>query len=184
MLGMFLKCGENINRVYDLYSTALHAALAKYIFNDKGFPVEMLSLLLQRGAGLNSPGPDGNALEYLWKLANTRRHNKLGYAGRYGPLIRDLIDREAVNKRADPNGRVPSAELMLTLCTNMPLFNCGQENYTRGGVLPCEMKECGDDYRYAYDTYARLRLLRGQALQVQQGLTANAPTSQPNNTSV
>jgi hypothetical protein len=158
MLDVLLRRGENINGICGPYGTVLHAALAKHILGRGGNPEKLLSLLIQHGADPNSPGPDGNALEFVWKLANTVRDTNFIFARRYAPLIRYLIDRGAINRRTDPNGRVPSLESMLTFGTTMCLYRCGQELYVHERLLSGNMEEFHEDYRRAYDIHVRPRL--------------------------
>ena len=65
-----------------------------------------MELLIEKGLDVNRSGPSGNALEYLWQIANKDPidwHNS---------AICHLINLGAVNFRQDPNGLVPSVNEM------------------------------------------------------------------------
>lgn len=174
ILDVLLQRGENINGICGPYWTALHAALAKHFFSPDMILRGMLNLLIQRGADGNLPGRDGNALEYLWKRANTHPVN-FNRVSKYASHIRYLIDNGAINQRADPNGRVPSLESMLTFGTSKCLFDRRQEIYVHGRVVTGNKQEFDEDYRRAYDMYVRPRLPGALVLAAQHGLSATAP---------
>jgi hypothetical protein len=69
---------------------------------------KFVELLIEKGLDINRLGPHGNALEYLWQVANERVANETG--GGLGFAICHLIDLGSVNHRQDPNSLVPSVD--------------------------------------------------------------------------
>ena len=124
LLLLFQSRGENINEQCGPYGTVLHSALIEQIGHN-GRPgaggharcryqlEPMLRMLLNYGADINTSGPQGNALEFLWRKANTEHEIKLKWVFRYQEVIELLIDLGATNSVRDPNGLIPTKDFML-----------------------------------------------------------------------
>ena len=109
LLEMFLERGEEINEQCSSLGSAVHAQVEQAPYNyDPG----MVELLIRHGADINTNGPQGNPLEYLWKKANGFSHIKMKHVSGYRFPIRHLIKLGAVNNLKDPNGLIPSVEQM------------------------------------------------------------------------
>ena len=109
ILDIFLKRGEDINGQCGPVGTALHSNLLQ-ILSYGSF--RMCKLLLDKGADVNAHGPLGKPLEFAWRLAHIRwRGPKSAFCSTR--MMKELIDRGAINQRPDPNGSVPSRKQML-----------------------------------------------------------------------
>jgi hypothetical protein len=119
VLDMFLGRGEDINEQCGPLGGVIHYTVAA----PNRRTDEVLDLLIQEGADVNQPGPEGTSLEFLWKDANTRELGyDMWYIWRYRDILRRLIDLGGVNNRRDPNGLVPSVR-------QMRYFGCNPTDY-------------------------------------------------------
>lgn len=118
VLDLFLQRGEDINAQCGPYGMAIHSTIYNFCTARWHFDPSMLDLLTSRGADVNARGPKGNALEYVWELANTSDRIRTKYAGRWEPVIHRLLNYGAVNNRKDPNGMVPSVRRMRNFCAS------------------------------------------------------------------
>lgn len=86
----------------------------------------MFRMLIAHGAKINTPGPEGNVLEYAWKQAHTElpgRPESGPYKRRedFSEIIKTCIQMGATSSIRDPNGLVPSRARMLAVAkTNGP----------------------------------------------------------------
>ncbi|KAJ9500522.1 hypothetical protein H2202_003738 [Exophiala xenobiotica] len=110
VLDMFLDRGEDINEQCGPLGGVIHYTAAV----PNGRTLEVLDLLIQEGADVNQPGPEGTPLEFLWKEANTRTLTFMTviHVSGYRDALRHLIDLGAVHNATDPNGLVPSVRQM------------------------------------------------------------------------
>ena len=114
LIDLCLQRGEDINDQCGPFGTALHGAVLHMAFMP--LELDMLELLLAKGADINASGPLGTPLEFAWRLVNTVNHKFLK-RNSWTIAIQRLIEHGAVNNRCDPNGSVPSRERMLS-CVN------------------------------------------------------------------
>jgi hypothetical protein len=131
LLDLFVERGEDINARCGPYGTALHSAILCHIRHGRRRDDirPMLNLLIDHGANPNEPGPDGNSLEFVWKLGNTSEHSIFRFARIYAPIIWFLIEKGALNQRRDPNGKIPTVERMLTFGTTWDNYKNGKRYY-------------------------------------------------------
>ena len=110
LVDLFMRRGEDINAQCGPVGTALHSALLHPAWNL--WDLDMVKLLVAKGANVNASGPLGTPLEFVWQLANTvpddgsAEHTVKQHVN----AIRWLIENGAVNNRYDPNGSIPSRE--------------------------------------------------------------------------
>lgn len=140
MIDLFLKRGEDINEQQGPSGTAIHSQVDEA----PTYSGRLVELLVRKGANINRSGPQGNALEYLWRKFNTvgsRRWRKLR---EYGSAIRHLIGLGAVNSRPDPNGLVPSIDRMMTCDASWNEYlECRRyylERHLKDGEVPDDSK--------------------------------------------
>ena len=130
MFDLFLRRGEDINNICGPAGTAIHSALLELPYS---YHEEMLEMLIRKGASVHVSGPNGNALEFVWELANKYPHGKPHkYAVVYISIIHRLIELGAVNKRRDPNGMVPPVERMMEFFHDNDHFEECQRYYLHG----------------------------------------------------
>lgn len=111
LIDLFLQRGEDINDQCGPFGTALHSAVLHMAYRRLG--LDMLELLLAKGADINASGPLGTPLEFAWRLVNTVEPEDDWWHNIWTIGIQWLIKNGAVNNRCDPNGSVPSRERML-----------------------------------------------------------------------
>ena len=110
LVDLFVRRGEDINGQCGPFGTALHGVLLQ-----SGLPlssVDLLKILVAKGADVNAGGPLGTPLEFVWRLANTAII-PLDWLLAYTHRIHWLIENGAENKKCDPNGSVPGKGRML-----------------------------------------------------------------------
>jgi hypothetical protein len=128
---MFLDGEEDVNEQCGPLGGVIHYTVAV----PNGTTSEIIDLLLQEGADVNQPGPEGTPLEFLWKQANTRTlEDDMFQVSSYHKTLSHLIYLGAVNNRRDPNGFVPSVRQMRYFgCNPMDYRECLR--YYREGPL-------------------------------------------------
>ncbi len=111
IIDLLLERGEDMNDLCGPLGTILHNYLQQdeYMTN---YNYKFTELLIEKGLDINRSGPQGNALEYLWEVANERAGNLLAGHQALRLTICHLIDLGSVNRRQDPNGLVPSVDEM------------------------------------------------------------------------
>lgn len=109
-----MRRGEDINAQCGPFGTVLHSIVDGIPQNFALFTssVYLLDIFLQNGANINAAGPYGNALEFLWKIANTDEQQTIASVCGHRDVMRHLIKRGAVNNQPDPNGLIPSIDYM------------------------------------------------------------------------
>jgi len=110
IIDLLLERGEDINDLCGPLGSMLHSHILKCKFRVM-YDYKFVELLIVKGLDINRSGPNGNALEYLWQVANERVENKTR-GEELGLAICHLIDLGSVNHRQDPNGLVPSVDEM------------------------------------------------------------------------
>ena len=115
IIDLLLERGEDINDLCGPQGTVSHSHIQGYGY-PFGYNYKFIELLIDRGLDINRSGPHGNALEYLWQVANKPLNNP-AYAMTYREeklqlAICHLIDLGSVNRRQDPNGLIPSVDEM------------------------------------------------------------------------
>ena len=114
LIDLFVRRGEDINAQCGLVGTALHGALLHLA--SLAWDLNIVKLLVAKGANVNASGPLGTPLEFVWQLTNTVPDD--GYVDKnmetYVNAMRWLIENGAVNNRCDPNGTIPCREEMLS----------------------------------------------------------------------
>ena len=125
LIDLFVRRGEDINAQCSPVGTALHSALLHVV----NIPVDlnMVKLLVAKGANINMSGPFGTPLEFLWRFVNTV--GDFHIRQNYVTTTRWLIETGAVNNRCDPNGSIPSRERMLAFGTD------GKEGFRKSRAL-------------------------------------------------
>jgi hypothetical protein len=110
IIDLLLERGEDINDLCGPLGGVLHSHISKQEFPAR-YNCKFVELLIEKGLDINQSGLHGNALEYLWQVANERVENKTR-GEELGLAICHLIDLGSVNHRQDPNGLVPSVDEM------------------------------------------------------------------------
>jgi hypothetical protein len=110
IIDLLLERGEDINDLCGPLGSMLHSHIQKCEFRAM-YNYKFVELLIEKRLDINRSGPHGNALEYLWQVANERVENEAG-GEELGLAICHLIDLGSVNHRQDPNGLVPSVDEM------------------------------------------------------------------------
>jgi hypothetical protein len=110
IIDLLLERGEDINDLCGPLGSILHSHIQNQEFRAM-YNYKFVELLIDKGLDINRSGPQGNALEYLWQVANQRVENETG-GEELGLAICHLIDLGSVNHRQDPNGLVPSVDEM------------------------------------------------------------------------
>ena len=121
MLQLFLDRGEIINSRCGPKGTIFHSLAEKQLFfTEKPLGKEQLEVLfgvfISHGADINTTGPEGNVLEYVWKEAHVKYHrHPLFQPNSFTNSTELLIKMGATNSVCDPNGLIPSKTRMLAV---------------------------------------------------------------------
>lgn len=114
IIDLLLERGEDINDLCGPLGTVLHSYLQQdeYMTN---YNYKFTELLIEKGLDINRSGPQGNALEYLWQVANERAENLLAGHQALRLTICHLIDLGSVNRRQGPNPELMSKHRMTSV---------------------------------------------------------------------
>lgn len=131
IIRLLLERGDDINAQCGPFGTALHSLVDEMYYHGH-YQQRLLGILIRNGININTQGPLGNALEFLWRLANTSRVTELTDVLKQGDMIQQLIRAGATNNRADPNGLVPSVEAMMNWAENWDAYGECKRFYMHG----------------------------------------------------